>query len=311
MPEPQYDLVCVGGTSVDIVLSVPRILTAGEKQLAKFEGRMSGGLIANTACAAGRLGLKTGWTGRVGDDDAGQEYLADFVKYGVDTCTAQMIPGMITDLCVVLVEPSGERSLMIVPTIPGMPPLSADVKDLLRDCRLGYTMPYELAWFQAFADAVHAGGGQVVVDVEASIPLQGQNLLEALRLVDIVFCSEDGVRFASGLQDIDLGAQMLLGLGPSLVVVTMGGRGAVAFQHTESCRVPGFSVPVVDTTGAGDCFHAAFLAGWLKRYSLERCLLFASAAAAISVGHIGPRGGLPTIEDVNAFLETYAGYNNQ
>jgi sugar/nucleoside kinase (ribokinase family) len=194
---------------------------------------------------------------------------------------------------------------MIVPTIPGLPQLSVEVEGLLRACRLGYTMPYELSWFRAFADAVHAGGGQVVVDVEASIPLQGQDLLKALCLVDIVFCSEDGVRFASGIQDIDGAAQMLLSLGPSLVVVTMGSRGSAAYQRDGNCKVDGFHVPVVDTTGAGDCFHSAFLSGLLKDYPLERCLRIASAAAAISVGHMGPRGGLPTMDEVDVFLAAH------
>lgn len=302
MVEPRFDLFCVGGTSVDIVLRVPRLLKAGEKQPVSFEGRVPGGMIANAACAAGRLGMHTGWSGRVGDDDAGEEYLTSFGEYGVDASTTQVIPDSITDLCVVMVEPSGERSLMIVPTISALPQLTPVVAELLRACRLGYTIPYSLDWFQKFADAVHAGGGQVVVDVEASIPLKGQELLDALRLVDIAFCSEDGVQYASGRKNVDDAAQMLLDLGLSLVVVTMGNRGAAAYQRSESCKVSGFHVPVVDTTGAGDCFHAAFLSGWLKHYSLERCLLIGSAAAGIAVGHAGPRGGLPTPEEVDAFL---------
>lgn len=302
MAEHRFDLFCVGGTSVDIMLHVPRLLTAGEKQLVSFEGRVPGGMIANAACAAGRLGLRTGWSGRVGDDDAGTEYLAEFDSFNVKVDTAQVVPKHITDLCVVMVEPSGERSLMIVPTIEVLPQLSPDVKSLLMESRFAYTIPYEVEWFKEFAETVHEGGGQVVVDVEASIPLQGADLLDALHLVDIVFCSEEGASFASGKQDIDDAAQVLLDTGPSLVVVTMGARGAAAYQSGVSCKVPGFKVSVVDTTGAGDCFHAAFMMGWVKEYSLERCLLFAGASAAIAVGHEGPRGGLPTAHDVEVFL---------
>ncbi|MCD4671604.1 MAG: carbohydrate kinase family protein [Anaerolineaceae bacterium] len=302
MTKHRLDLFCVGGTSVDLVLRVPRLLKPGEKLPVEFEGRVPGGMIANAACAAGRLGLRTGWSGRVGDDDAGGEFLAAFADYGVDASTAQVLPDSITDLCVVLVEPSGERSLMIVPTITALPQFLPVVRRFLASCQFGYTIPYELSWFREFADLVHAGGGQVVVDVESSIPLQGPDLLEALKLVDIAFCSEDGARFASGKQNIDAAAQTLLDLGLSLVVVTMGSRGAAAYQAQQSCKVPGFRVPVVDTTGAGDCFHAAFLMGWLKNWSLERCLVTASAAAAIAVGHEGPRGGLPTAQEVAAFL---------
>jgi sugar/nucleoside kinase (ribokinase family) len=302
MTEHQFDLFCVGGTSVDIMLHVPRLLKAGEKQLVVFEGRVPGGMIANAACAAGRLGLRTGWSGRVGDDDAGAEFLAAFDAFNVTADTAQILPNRITDLCIVMVEPSGERSLMILPTITSLPQLSSEVKDLLCASQFAYTIPYDLAWFQEFANAVHSGGGQVVVDVEASIPIKGAELLEALRLADIIFCSEEGVLFASGKQSRDEAAQMLLDRGPSLVIVTMGARGAAAYQAGTICNVPGFNVPVVDTTGAGDCFHAAFMMGWVREYSLRQCLQFANAAAAIAVGHEGPRGGLPTSQEVLEFL---------
>lgn len=311
MTRHQFELFCVGGTSVDIVLRVPRLLRSGEKQPVIYEGRLPGGMIANTACASGRLGICTGWSGRVGDDAAGVEYLNDFAEYGVDVSTAQVISGRITDLCIVLVEPSGERSLMIVPTISELPELTPDVTELLQACDYGYTIPYNLDWFRKFSGTVHAGGGKVVVDVESSIPLRGQDLMDALRLVDIVFCSEDGAQFATERQNIEDAAQFLMGLGPSLVVVTLGSRGAAAYQRDEVCKVGGFSVPVVDTTGAGDCFHAAFLSGWVRKLPLEQCLLFASAAAAISVGHIGPRGGLPTFEEVESFLAIHFESQNQ
>ena len=299
----RFDLFCVGGTSVDLVLRVPRILVSDEKQLVTFEGLVPGGMIANAACAAGRLGLRTGWSGRVGDDDAGKAYLAAFADYDVVVSSAQVLPDSITDLCVVLVEPSGVRSLMIVPTINAYPELSVTVKNELKRSTFAYTIPYALSWFQEFSKAVHAGGGKVVVDVEASIPMPKEDVYSALRMVDIVFCSEEGALFASGKDNVDEAAAEILANGPALVIVTLGARGAAAFEVGHCIKVPGFKVPVVDTTGAGDCFHAAFLAGLLQEKSVEECLLFASAAAAISVGHAGPRGGLPTSVEVEAFLE--------
>lgn len=261
MAKDGFDLLCVGGTSVDLMLRVPRLLKPGEKLLAKFAGREPGGLIANAACAAGRLGLCTAWSGLVGDDDAGREFLAAFEDFGVDASMVQVQQNCITDMCVVLVEPSGERSLLIVPTTDSLPSFTQSLQKGLVKCRMGYTMPYELNWFREFAGLVHSGGGQVVVDVESSCPLKGADLLEAVKQVDIVFCSEDGMRFASGRDDLDGGAKTLLGLGPSLVIVTMGSRGATAYDRDQTYHVPAFQVPVIDTTGAGDCFHAAFLKG--------------------------------------------------
>ena len=119
------------------------------------------------------FGLRTGWSGRVGDDDAGTEFLAAFETFNVKVEAAQILPNRLTDLCIVMVEPSGERSLMIVPTIEDLPELSLDVKGLLMASRFAYTVPYEVGWFKEFAKAVHDGGGQVVVDVEASNPFAG------------------------------------------------------------------------------------------------------------------------------------------
>jgi sugar/nucleoside kinase (ribokinase family) len=69
-----------------------------------------------------------------------------------------------------------------------------------------------------------------------------------------------------------------------------------------SAFVPAFSVPAVDTTGAGDCFHAAYLFGYLQDWNVIQCLHFAHAAAALSVQQVGARGGLPTREQVEEFL---------
>jgi sugar/nucleoside kinase (ribokinase family) len=306
-PDLHFDLLCLGGSSVDLVLRVPHLPDGDEKLLADLVGRLPGGLVANAACAAARLGLRTSWVGFLGDDEGARMLLADFARFGVDTSDAVQIPGFSSDFCVILLQPSGERSILVVNTLPGLPPFEGNLERILTQSAVVYTLPYSLDWFEDLASKVHAAGNRVAVDIESSAPLSGAQLHTALGCSDVIFCSQDGLALATGSRDPQTGANFLLGLGPELVVVTQGARGAWAITRQTSIFGPAFPVQPVDTTGAGDCFHAAFLSRFLQGEPLEACLSFANAAAAISVQQVGARAGLPTQAEVATFLKAVRG----
>jgi sugar/nucleoside kinase (ribokinase family) len=88
-----------------------------------------------------------------------------------------------------------------------------------------------------------------------------------------------------------------------VVVATRGERGSVALADDGSVVAAGaFSVPVVDTTGAGDVFHGALLYALLSEQRIEQALVFANAAAGLSCRAVGGRPGCPSLHDVNALL---------
>lgn len=296
-----YDLFCLGGSAVDLLLQVPRLPLLDEKLETAFAGRLAGGLVANTACAAARLGLQVGWSGYLGNDDFAQVVLEDFARFGVDSRYAVKVEGANSDFTVILLTPRGERTILIVSNF-AEPPLTAEVLNVLSFSRLGYALPRAPKWFERFSRAVRSGGGQVVVDVEGSCPVRGADLDAALCNSDVAFFSRDGLRLATGADSLENGVQRLLKTGLRVVVVTLGESGALVATEHEVYQHPAFRVPVVDTTGAGDCFHAAFLVGWLEGWELRRCLRFASAAAALSVQALGARGGLPDRAAVERFL---------
>ena len=94
----------------------------------------------------------------------------------------------------------------------------------------------------------------------------------------------------------------LLDFGPRVVVVTLGARGAIALTATETATQSAFPVEMVDATGAGDCFNAAFLVASQDTKSLAYSLEFACAAAALSVTSAGARAGLPNSENVRRLM---------
>lgn len=298
-----FDFFCIGGASVDLILKVPSLPVSGEKLVVEFHGQQAGGLVANAACAAARLGLRTAWAGTVADDDYGKLILAGFAQFGVDSHYARIFPEGNTDFTVILLEPSGERTILVVPTLPAPPTLDAATLAVLRQARMVYTVPFAPGYITALADAVHSSGGLLALDVEASSRVLGDDLRAALQQADLVFCTLPGLQLASGAEDLHTGAQQLLEMGVSCVVVTKGSKGAWSFTMGQALHQPAFEVTAADTTGAGDCFHAAFAFGYLAGWPMEETLRFASAAAALSVQKIGARTGFQTSAVVNKFAQ--------
>ena len=298
------DLYCLGGASVDLILEAPRFPRDGEKLFVNYAGQLAGGFVANTACAAAKLGLRTGWGGLVGGDAFAQTIMRDFELFGVETSDAVFLEESSTDFTVIIVPPSGERTILIVPILPTPPILTSRIKQSLREARLGYTVFFEKNWFIKVAQLIHAGGGKVVVDMEVNTLEDIDAAKAMLRHTDIIFTSIEGIRKVTGSSTAEDGVEEILSLGSEIVVLTKGGEGAEVFTLEARCSTAVYDVPVKDTTGAGDCFHAAFLYGILSDWDLQHCLEFASAASAILVQKIGARGGLPTLLEVRKFMKT-------
>lgn len=123
-----------------------------------------------------------------------------------------------------------------------------------------------------------------------------------LQRVDTAFPNEAGLAALTGCTGLEAGAQQLLARGVRTVVVTCGENGAWVFRKGYSHHCPAFSVPVQDTTGAGDCFNAVFLSGLVEGWSMERCAQYASAAAAIAIGAVGSRTKLPSRAETEQFI---------
>lgn len=296
------DCLFLGGSSVDIILDVPRMPVRDEKLLANVVGVMPGGLVANTACAAGRMGLATSWAGLIGDDAGGKQVLSAFEDFNVDTRWVEVLPGQMSDFCVILLDDARERSILVCNTTANLPTFTPELFQAMGDYRVTYLIPQPVDVFKPVAERVHAAGRQIAIDIEAGRGLCDEDLLFAIRHADIIFTTGDALRQITGESEPEPGAQRWLAMGVSHVIVTLGSKGAWAFRTGESAYHPGYRVPVVDTTGAGDCFHGAFLYGLLSGWSLNEMLTYSNAAAALSVQKLGARDGLPTPGEVQEFL---------
>jgi sugar/nucleoside kinase (ribokinase family) len=130
---------------------------------------------------------------------------------------------------------------------------------------------------------------------------------DLLPFVDYLVANESCAERVAGGDDPERACELMQEMGPGVVVATLGERGCVYADESGPHAVPAFTVDVVDTTGAGDCFHGAFCVGVVRGWGLDRIVEFASAAAAIKCRKLGGRAGLPRMEEVEAFLREKTG----
>jgi len=292
-------LLCVGDIDMDIIVRVPRIPGRDQKVDGERVAQTPGGMAANVAVGARRLGTMTRLLGAVGDDAMGREALEALGQEDLDLTYVATRAGTATFFCIIMVDQEGEKCLLKAVS-PAYLPLPADLVpsafEGVTHMHLTFTR-HELA-MSAVARA-RTAGASVSLDLEAAdIPAGGGQVAELVENVDLLFVSEQSraeVERAIGP----------LAAGPrQTIVTTRGSEGARVESHKGSCEVRGHSVSVTDTSGAGDAFAAAFLHSRLNGADDASSLRFANAAAAISTGAYGAQAGLPRRVDVVEFMET-------
>ena len=294
----EFDFIGVGGLAYDLMLSVDRLPLAGDSCPAEVAGRLPGGFGAHATCAAARLGLRAGYIGWVGDDAEGEMLREDFIQWNVNPAGIMCVRGEQTPFAVVIADQRGRRAILR-PSLPLDNALfSYEQLQFAASGKVLYTFPRDLVWCRQLRDVTLESGGLLAVDAGESLPLRGDELRTCIQMADVVFISEASLA-KTGLKSLrDLVGQR------QWAIMTAGSRGAFGIESGQRKPVfqPAPNVPVVDTTGAGECFHAALIAARLNGAALPEALAFANAAAAIKVQQRGPRGGLPTRAEVEGKL---------
>jgi sugar/nucleoside kinase (ribokinase family) len=149
----------------------------------------------------------------------------------------------------------------------------------------------------------------LTVSVDTGWDTQGRwldDLGACLPSTDLLFVNEEEARMLAGTRDTTDACHRLLALGARIVVVKLGAAGCAVWTGELEIRAPAFDVPVVDTTGAGDCFAGAFLAALHRGRSLEEAAEFANAIAALTIQQLGASAGVRSYEDTEAWIRTAA-----
>jgi len=314
-----FDVIGLGALTVDRIYSVPHVVTDGA-ELIQEGTAAAGGSSANTVYGLAKLGLRCGFVGAVGDQDA-DIILSSFAEVGVDSSRIVHKPGAPTATVFAFADPMGQRAMYVHP--------GANALFAPGDVDAAYLASARLVVVSSFAGEVPLAVQKAAVSAlpqATSLAL----ILDALwahagldavaELVvrsTIVFANTDELKELTG-RELPASAEALLALGCRTVVVTFGGgterlpwmtikltgvAGApmvcwIASTETQQALAarPTNESAVVDGTGAGDAFAAGFLWGYLAGEPLLRCASLGHVAAGFCLERLGCRAGLPTRE---------------
>ncbi|HGG5247953.1 TPA: sugar kinase [Salmonella enterica subsp. enterica serovar Paratyphi B] len=294
-------IACVGITVMDRIYYVEGLPTEGGKYVAKRYTEVGGGPAATAAVAAAKLGAQVDFIGRVGDDDTGNSLLAELESLGVNTRYTRRYTQAMSSQPAIMVDAKGERIIVNYPS----PDLLPDA-DWLNDIDFSQwdVVLADVRWHdgakQAFTLARQAG---VMTVLDGDIT--PQDISELVALSDHAAFSEPGLARLTGMSEaIDAlkKAQMLTN---GHVYVTRGSEGCNWLEKAAVRHQPGFTVEVVDTTGAGDVFHGALAFGLASGYAIEEAVRFASGVAALKCTRPGGRAGIPDCEQTRSFLSLF------
>lgn len=298
---PIVDMVGIGLNATDTIIRLPHFPAFNSKIKVLSVERRAGGEAASAAVACRRWGLSARYAGSIGDDEAGQFQRRQLEKEGVEAHWL-VARGARSQFAFILVdEPSGERTVLWgrEPAL-AMRPEQLDRRWVER-ARLLLVDGHDAPAAAQSARWARAAGIPVVADVDNLYP-GVEGLLES---ADFLLASEKFPERLLGEPDPQRALPMLArNFGCRLTAVTLGERGALAWDGARFHYAPAFLVDAADTTGAGDVFHAGYIYGLLAGWQTGRCLEFASAAAGLNCTRTGARGGIFPVEEILHFVET-------
>jgi ribokinase len=308
-------LVAAGYINVDLVARVPALPGRDGRVTATTIERMLGGIAANVACAAARLGppwaVRAELIATVGDDADSDWALAELRRRGVGADWVARRSGGRVTYCLILVEPGGERAIVSEPMDFDDRPLARRIDLPAPDAapRALHVDGYRVPSVLPHVARARARGWRTSIDLDGldAAWRTPAGVAELLGAFDLVFLNR---AMAGEIWREPAAAERLPGLveqararaagATGIVVATLGAAGALVLTGGGATPAPALPVAAVDTTGAGDVFAGAFLAAWLNGEPPARAAGHAAVAAALSTRGHGALGALPTAGEVLA-----------
>jgi sulfofructose kinase len=296
----KVDLVGVGLNATDTVIPFANYPARGSKVEFSAADVLPGGQVASTVVACQLWGMSTRYVGSLGDDSAATLHRKSFAETGVE---AQIITvsECASRQSLILVDGGGERTVLWRKDER----LDLRPSDLKREwivnARALHVDGYDTATATVAAAWAREAGIPVIADLDELYP----GVDQLLEKIDYLIVSRDFPCRLMEEPDLEQALRkMQRRYGCRLAAATLGQDGVLAWDGEQLHYTPAYRVPVVDTTGAGDTFHAGFIYGLLQGWPLDRQLDFACAAAALNCMAVGARGGIRTVETIEELMTT-------
>lgn len=296
-------LTVFGSIIVDNIFSVPSLPRQGETVLADDLTIGPGGKGANQAVAAAKIGADVAMVGSVGNDALAQISMAAFEACGVDFSGVQTVKGP-TGSAAVLVGPGGANAISVAPAA-NHKTRAAQMTEALWQQTTTLLMQMEIPFGEIEAAIFEARARRVrsVLNLAPAAPLG----MDALKALDVLIANEVELEMLAEILNLgpgsheDLATRAAKALG-HLVVVTLGGGGAILASGADICQAPALDITPVDTTGAGDAFCGVFAAALDAGLTSQEALIRGCVAGSLACLKTGAQQSLPTAEEITVYL---------
>ena len=315
------DVITLGELLIDFVPTVSGVTLIEAPAFKKAPG----GAPANVAAGLAKLGIPSGFMGKVGDDAFGRFLAQTLQKVGVDTSALRFSTEARTALAFVSLRADGEREFMFY-RHPSADMLYAPAEvdtDYIRSAKVLHygsisliSEPSRSATLLAIETAKTAGllisyDPNLRLNLWPSAEAAKEGILLGWPLAQFIKVSEEELAFLAETEDLEAAARQIWHPDLRLLVITRGKAGCTYITSRFSGEVPGFGVEAIDTTGAGDGFVAGLLKGLLEHPQLDQdeaqlrqICRYANAVGALTTTERGAIPALPTAEQVDRFLRS-------
>ena len=297
---PKLDVVGVGLNATDTFIPVAHYPARGSKVEFRSATVLPGGQVATAMIACQQWGLRTRYVGKVGDDRPAELHRAEFARAGVEVHLFTA-PGCPSQQAFILVDDSGERTVLWKRDDRLTLRPEELQQDWIVNARALHVDGHDTTAAATAAAWARAANIPVIADVDDLYP--GVETL--LKTVDFLITSRDIPGRLMQEPDLKKSLPALQKrFGSRLTAATLGEEGVLAWDGSQFHYAPAFRIQPVDTTGAGDIFHAAFIYALLQGWPLPRQLDFACAAAALNCTALGARAGIQPVAAIEHLIAT-------
>lgn len=299
MTVSQPHILCIGMPVRDLAFRIEELPARGSKANASHFEEISGGNALNAAIGIARLGGRAALCGPMGDsgETTSGNIFRQMADEGIATDRLIRMPGLVTPISNIMIDPSGERTIVTFRdpalwdvTLPDADTLLADCAAIMVENRCA-SFAIELCAEARRRDI------PVVVDGDRTMSLSDGLLTASSHLI----FSSEALQTTAGIADDLRALRKLASVTQAFVAGTRGPKGTIWLDANGAAQeTPAFPVHSVDTLGAGDIFHGAFTLAITEGQALPHALRFASAAAALKCTRHGGAFACPSRPEVEA-----------
>lgn len=296
----------VGSYNVGLFLKGPRFPDVGETLIADTFWEGPGGKGSNQALAASKFGVDTSFIGCIGNDRYGKDALAMYDKYGISTEGIRIDTTIHSGISVIFIDKNGRNMIEIVLGANGRlsnEDIDRDEKIITDSTIVGFQLEGSLELVEYGVKKVQSLGIKTLLDPAPAVKLDDS----IYQYLDYIKPNETEAKILTGIEVTDAATaedagKWFLDRGVKTAIITMGEKGALMMSNDDKEFFPALDVKAIDTTGAGDTFSGALMAGLAQGREIKDAINFANHAGALSVTKLGVVEAIPELEEVEKFI---------